>query len=65
MNKFDECQKPFTPCWCSVAGRENNPHCKNVPSVPIDDPIYFLILGLMTIIFLIIKFKPKQNETTN
>lgn len=19
----------FSPCWCAVAGRENNPHCKD------------------------------------
>lgn len=44
MNKFDECQKPFTPCWCAVAGRENNPHCKNVASVPIDNPVFIIAM---------------------
>lgn len=40
--KFSECQRPFSPCWCET--RQNNTHCKNAPSVPIDDPVFIIIM---------------------
>lgn len=45
-DKFSECNTPFTKCWCeAVPGRQNNPHCKSLPSVPIDNPA--LIIGMI------------------
>lgn len=45
-DKFSECQTPFTKCWCeAVPGRMNNPHCQGfLPSVPIDDPVFIIIM---------------------
>lgn len=44
-DKFSECQTPFTKCWCeAVPGRQNNPHCKDVVGVPIDNPVFLIIM---------------------
>lgn len=61
MGKFDECQKPFTKCWCeAVPGRQNNPHCQSlIPSVPIDNPVFIIIMIFLGMcVFL--KYKPRK-----
>lgn len=47
----------FSPCWCSVAGRENNPHCKQSVSIQSDVFAFLLIAGILSYMLLI--FKPK------
>lgn len=41
----------FSPCWCAVAGRENNPHCKL--GVSINNP-YFIVFMIVAGSFLIL-----------
>lgn len=46
----------FSPCWCEVAGRENNPHCAD--AVPIEQFVnVFFIIAVIYGIFIIIKRK--------
>lgn len=58
----------FSPCWCSVAGRENNPNCKQSVSIKSDLFVFLLVAGIlyyMLIIFKYIKplsFKLKTNK---
>ena len=47
----DECQTPFTPCWCET--RPNNKHCRDQPpAATIDDysPIVLIIVGVFILI---------------
>jgi len=44
----------FSPCWCAVAGRENNPHCKD--SLPINSNYFIIpmiILGILLVFYTI------------
>lgn len=69
MNKpppFSNCEV-FSPCWCAVAGRENNPHCQK-SALPIQNDflatlIVAGILAYMLVIFKLIKpFSFKRNN---
>lgn len=64
--KFSECQRPFSPCWCET--RQNNPHCKTAPSVPIQSDLFTLILVVAIFIYSFIIFRkymltPKYKKT--
>ena len=52
-----DCREPFTPCWCE--SRPNNPHCKDVNSVPIDN------LLLLILIAFILAFNYKSRKVKN
>lgn len=56
MEKYSECQKPFSPCWCE--SRPNNPHCKDVISVSIDSSI---LVGLLISTIIIVAFLKIKN----
>lgn len=45
-DKFSECQTPFTKCWCEAEpARMKNKHCQGfLPSVPIDNPVFIIIM---------------------
>jgi len=45
----------FSPCWCAVAGRQNNPHCK--PSVSINSSVF--IIAMIIFGSLLISYKLK------
>jgi len=45
----EPCREPFTPCWCE--SRPNNPNCKDVDNVPIDNGLYLLIIAAIILIF--------------
>jgi len=47
----EPCREPFSPCWCSVAGRENNPHCKT--AVPIESNVLTTILIIAGILLVL------------
>lgn len=62
-NKFDECNTPFTKCWCeAVPARQNNPHCKSlIPSVPIESTLLTIIIVVGIFIYVFLKSKsPKK-----
>jgi len=62
MGKFDECQRPFSHCWCE--SRPNNPHCKSViPSVPINDNSFLIMLFVAGTILILIKLKIIKMKT--
>jgi len=48
----DKCEV-FSPCWCSVSGRENNPHCKSVISVSIQSDILTILLIIAGILLVL------------
>lgn len=50
----------FSPCWCSVAGRENNPHCKT--SVPIDNPLFMAFAVIVIVIYVYKLFNPNLKK---
>jgi hypothetical protein len=50
----DECDIPFTPCWCET--RPNNPKCKEIDAVPLESG-YFSLLILVMIYLVISKLK--------
>lgn len=55
MHNLPEPCPVHSPCWCEVAGRENNPHCKT--SVPINEFLSVIILiGLVYGIIIINRF---------
>jgi len=45
----------FSPCWCSVAGRENNPNCKQ--SVSIQSDLFALLLVVFIVVYTLWVFK--------
>jgi hypothetical protein len=55
MEKFSECNTPFTKCWCET--RPKNPHCKDsdVIELPIDS--LFLSITIVIAIILIVTKK--------
>jgi len=57
MDKYDECQTPFTKCWCeAVPARANNPHCQDaITNVPIDNPIFIIIMMFLGMICFFLK----------
>lgn len=69
MNKFDECNTPFTYCWCNaVPGRMNNPKCQGlIPTVSIDSPIFMWIILGSALILAAYKFNliPFLNKKEN
>lgn len=56
--KFSECQRPFSPCWCET--RQNNTHCKNAPSAPIDDPVFIIFAIVVISIYVYFLIKPPK-----
>ena len=63
MGKHDECQTPFTKCWCeAVPGRMNNPHCQSLmPSVSIqsDGLTVLSVLIILYYVWLVFYKNPK------
>jgi len=45
----------FSPCWCSVAGREKNPHCKQSVSIQSDFLTLVLVSGILVYMWRIFK----------
>lgn len=45
----------FSPCWCSVAGRENNPNCKE--KLSIESWVFAGIILIAISLFVINKLK--------
>lgn len=64
MSKYKECQRPFSPCWCET--RPKNPHCKNVPSVPIESDFFSILILFLIVVFLAVrhdfKFRKKLSD---
>ena len=40
----------FSPCWCEVAGRQNNPHCKGVDSLPVENDNMQVVIVILILI---------------
>lgn len=57
------CQEPFTPCWCE--SRPNNPHCKDVVSVPITNYPLSIIAVISILIVIYNRMKPKVKITVS
>ena len=55
----DECQTPFTQCWCET--RPNNPNCEK-PSVDVNLDITLLLTGTILIILHLNKWKVKEQR---
>lgn len=53
MNKFDECLRPFSSCWCE--SRPNNPHCNNQQELSIDNNLYIGLILISIFIYLLIR----------
>jgi len=49
----------FSPCWCSVAGRENNPHCKTGLSIQSDLFAFLLVAGMLSYMLFLFYRKPR------
>jgi len=45
----------FSPCWCSLAGRENNPHCKT--GLSIESNLFALLLVVFIVVYTLWVFK--------
>jgi len=60
VGKYDECQTPFTKCWCeAVPGRMNNSHCQSLlPSVSIQSDVLTLVLVAGILVYMWRIFKP-------
>lgn len=62
-DKFSECQRPFSPCWCET--RPNNPHCNSIVSLPIESDLFSCLIIVAILIYLIKTkktLKTEQNE---
>lgn len=51
---WGDCER-FSPCWCAVAGRQNNPNCKQ--KVPIESFSLSAVIVIAILLFILNKLK--------